>query len=339
MPTIRYAGESYVAELGENVLDVLLREGVDKSYSCRQGICLSCITHCAEGEISDGAQKNIKHSIAKQGYFLACQAKVGGDMVLATPDTAALYTRTKVKSVEDVNDNVIRLVLQAATPLYYHAGQYANLRRPDGLSRSYSMASVPFLDSGLEFHIRRMPGGRMSNWIADHLKVGHSIDLQGPNGSCYYLTDEIDKPLLLIGTGSGLAPLYGIARDALFSGHTGPVHFYHGSAGMDGLYFRDRMKDIAELHPHFNYVPCLSKGAPPTGVRGGRASEAALADFPNLKGWIVYICGEPDMVHDMQEQAFIAGAAIRDIHADAFEYRDKRSEPREPPDDKSDDGL
>jgi len=327
--TIRYAGESYPAEPGEKVLDVLLRNNVDKSYSCRQGVCLSCITRCTEGDISEDAQKNIKPTLAKQGYFLACQAVITSDMVLATPDNAALYTRTKVRSIDSYGPDILRLVLQPATPLYYHAGQYANLRRPDGLSRSYSMASVPFLDGALEFHIRKMPTGRMSNWIADHLKVGHSLDLQGPNGTCYYLTDEIEKPLLLIGTGTGLAPLYGIARDALFSGHTGPVHLYHGSGSMDGLYFRDRMKELSDLHGHFNYVPCLSRGDVPEGVRSGRASEIALEDFPDLAGYNVYICGEPDMVHDMQEQAFLAGATLADIHADAFEYRDKRAEARE----------
>jgi len=328
LPTIRYAGESYDAEVGEKVLDVLLRNGVDKSYSCRLGVCLSCISTCAEGELSDGAQKNIKPTLAHQGYFLACQAVITGDMVLATPDSAALYTRTKVKTLEELNDNVVRLVLQPATPLYYHAGQYANLRRPDGLSRSYSMASVPFLDGALEFHIRKMHGGRMSNWIADHLKVGHSIDLQGPNGACYYLTDDIQRPLLLIGTGTGLAPLYGIARDALFSGHAGPIQLYHGSATTDGLYLNQRLKDLAELHSHFKYVPCLSRDDAGAGVRAGRASEAALADFPDLAGWNIYICGEPEMVHDMQEKVYLAGAALADIHADAFEYRDKRAEAR-----------
>ncbi len=329
MPTIKYAGESYDAEIGEIVLDVLLRNGVDKSYSCRHGVCLSCISTCAEGEISEGAQKNIKPTLARQGYFLACQAVISGDMVLANLDNAALYTRTKVRTLEELSDTVMRLILQPATPLYYHAGQYANLRRPDGLSRSYSMASVPFLDGGLEFHIRKMPGGRMSNWIAEHLKVGHSIDLQGPNGACYYLTDDIQKPLLLIGTGTGLAPLYGIARDALFSGHVGPVHLYHGSDSTDGLYLRERLKDLADLHAHFNYIPCLSRGWAGDGVRKGRASEVALADFPDLAGWSVYICGEPEMVHDMQQQVYLAGAALSDIQADAFEYRDKRAEARE----------
>jgi NAD(P)H-flavin reductase len=229
-----------------------------------------------------------------------------------------------VKTVEKLSGEVTRLVLQPATPLYYHAGQYITLRRPDGLARSYSLASVPFLDMALELHIRRMPDGRMSNRISDELQVGQDLEFQGPNGHCFYASDDPHKPLLLIGTGTGLAPLYGVLRDALFSGHKGEIRLYHGSRLDTGLYLRKRLIEIAGQHSNFHYHPCVSSGVAPANYKSGRASDIALEETEDLKGWSVYLCGDPGMVQDTQRKVYLAGAATRDIHADAFQFRDLR---------------
>ncbi|MBT3789112.1 MAG: 2Fe-2S iron-sulfur cluster binding domain-containing protein [Alphaproteobacteria bacterium] len=324
MSKIRYGSDVFPANPGENVLDVLLRNKMDVPYSCRKGVCMSCISRLDEGRPSPRSQENLKKSLVDQGYFLACKADVTGDMSIAAPDDATLYSRARVKVLQKLSGDVIRLVLQPATPLYYHAGQYVTLRRGDGLTRSYSMASVPFLDTALEFHVRQMPDGLMSNWIANDLKEGDDLEFQGPNGSCYYFSDDPQKPMLLIGTGSGLAPLYGIVRDALFSGHKGDIRLYHGSRLDAGLYLKKRLFDLADQHQNFWYQPCVSSGVAPSECKSGRASEVALEELEDLSGWNVYLCGDPGMVKDTQRKAYLAGAATGDIYSDAFEYRDVR---------------
>lgn len=328
MPTITYEGETYDAEPGQTVLDVLLGAGVDLPYSCRKGICLSCVVKCSSGDIPEGCQKGLKPTLVSERYLLACMATATSDMELASSDDALLYNRASVKEIEELGGEVYRLLLRPATPIYYHAGQFLNLRRPDGLVRSYSLASVPFLDSALEFHIKRMTRGRMSNWIIDDLKVGDSLDLQGPNGACFYVAGKAEQPMLLIGAGSGLAPLYGIARDALFSSHSGEIHFYHGSRTVDGLYYQDRLKDMAGQYDNFFYHPCVTKDAAPDGVREMRANEAAFADFSDLTDWRVFLCGLPDMVNEARQNAYLMGAAMADILVDAYEYRDLRETER-----------
>jgi NAD(P)H-flavin reductase len=229
--------------------------------------------------------------------------------------------------------SICRLRLRTATPLFYHAGQFVNLRRGDGLVRSYSLASVPRLDDVLELHIKRLGGGQMSNWIYNDLTVGEPLDIQGPNGDCYYIGGQPDRPLLLIGNGSGLAPLYGILRDALADGHVGPIHLYHGSRMAKGLYYGDELLALAQANENFHYNPCLSgdtdEAPPELGAKPGRAEAVALAEHPDLSGWGVYLCGYPPMVQTAKKQAFLAGAALQDILADSFELRDLRRLRRE----------
>jgi len=327
VPEIRFGKEIFQAEQGENLLDVLLRNDADVPWSCRQGVCMSCVMRLDEGEVNSQSRENLKPASVEQGYFLVCKADVTGDMSIGTPDDSTLYARARVSTLEKLAGDVTRLVLQPATPLFYHAGQYVTLRRADGLARSYSLASVPFLDQALEFHIRTMPEGRMSNWIANDLREGDDLEFQGPTGTCYYISDNPEKPMLLIGTGTGLAPLYGILRDALFSGHKGEIHLYHGSRLDSSLYLKKRLFELADQYSNLHYQPCVSAGVAPSDCRAGRASEAALEDHPDLVGWDVFLCGDPGMVRDTQRKVYLAGAATIDIHADAFEYRNRRESP------------
>ena len=168
----------------------------------------------------------------------------------------------------------------------------------------------------------------MSNWIYEDLEPGEALDIQGPNGSCFYIPDNRERPLLLIGNGSGLSPLVGIARDALNDGHSGPIHLYHGTRLTAGLYLDKPLRALAEEYANLSYIPCLSREETAE-TKHGRAEDVALADHPDLAGWRVFLCGYPPMVRDMQRRAFMAGAALPDIYIDPFELRDLRTKPRE----------
>lgn len=100
---------------------------------------------------------------ARAGYFLACTCVPEGDLAIASPPDAALYGRATVCGVERLSPHICRLFLDPATALYYHPGQFINLRRFDGLTRSYSLASVPRRDALVEIHVKRLPSGRMSH--------------------------------------------------------------------------------------------------------------------------------------------------------------------------------
>lgn len=331
LPRIIFQDTEYGVEEGETVLDALLRQNVDLPFSCRKGSCLTCVLRAIDGEISPAATKGLKPTLVEQGFFLPCLCEPKGLLTLASPDEAAIFGRAVVTDKKIVTPSVCRLRLQPATALYYRAGQFLNLRRYDGLARSYSLASVPHLDDGLELHVKRMPGGQMSNWIFDELDIGDGLDIQGPNGNCFYTPDRPEQSLMLIGTGTGLAPLVGIARDALHSGHSGPICLYHGSREADGLYLVDELSALAADHGNFHYVPCVSGNDVPAGIRSGRADVLALGDVTDLSAWRVFLCGHPAMVNATKKMAYLAGAAMADIMADPFDFQELRAKHREAP--------
>ncbi len=329
MVEIGFDGAVYDCRESETVLLALVRQGVDLPYSCRKGACLTCMLRAVEGEVPPVAQDGLKDTLRLQGYFLPCVCTPEQPLELTRPDEAQTFGRITVVAVERLAPKIARVVLEPATPLYYRAGQFINLRRADGLSRSYSLASVPRLDRHLAVHVKRLPGGRMSSWIFDELEPGGRLDFQGPNGSCFYVSGDPSQGLLLICNGSGLGSLLAIARDALKDGHSGPVHLYHGTRHPEGLYLRDEIEVLAAEHDNFTYVPCVSGPRFPPECRAGRADVVALAERPDLTGWRIYLCGYAPMGHGAKKMAYLAGATPSDIYADAFELQDLRREPRD----------
>ena len=193
----------------------------------------------------------------------------------------------------------------------FHAGQFVTLRRPHGLRRSYSLAAPPNKQNQLELQVRHLPGGVLSGWLCTELEIGERVDLFGPEGSCFYLADDPTRPLLLIGTGTGLAPLMGVVRDALAQGHTGSIRLYHGSRHADGLYLQNELNALAAMHPNFFYTACTS-------VDGPRADATAFKEIPDTAGYRVYLCGHPEMIKSAQRKAFLLGASLSDIYIDPF---------------------
>lgn len=303
---------------GETVLDALLRDNIDVPNSCRQGACQSCMVRSLDVEPPVASQCGLKDVLRKQKHFLACLCYPEQDMVITLSQQPEFYTEGTVVDKKPLNQETLLLTIECKEPLDYYAGQFVNLKRADGLMRSYSIANSRSHDRKLTFHIRRLAGGRFSEWVHQELLVGDRIAVSDPQGLCYYLPNRPEQNMLLIGTGSGLAPLVGIITEALQQGHTGDIHLFHGSREMDGLYWIEEMLELERQYPNFHYTPCVSRGDSPEGVAIGRANDVALNRLPDLKGWRVFLCGHPEMVNETKRQAYLNGASLKDIYADAF---------------------
>ena len=326
---LRFGGVDYEVLPKETVLDALLRHGLDVPFSCKKGVCQSCLMRATDGAVPATAQHGLKETLRDHGCFLSCLCRPTENLDLAAPDDALAFVRATVTRVERLSPAVARVRLTPAEPFEYRAGQFVSLRRSDGLTRSYSLASVPRLDDHLEIHVKRLSCGEMSTWIFDRLQPGETVDLAGPNGTGYYLPGRPEQPLLLIGNGTGLAPLIGIAHDALAEGHSGPIDLYHGTRHGEGLYLHRDLTELAERYENFRYHPCLSGPARMQGCKAGRAEAIAFADHTTLSGCRVFLCGYPPMVKAAKKAAYLAGAALDDIHADPFELRELRRVPRD----------
>lgn len=318
MPAIQFQDVTHALREGETVLECLNRQGVVIPSSCRSGVCQTCLMRATAGTPPPAAQNGLKPTLKEQGYFLACLCRPQEDLQIALAgEDVAPRTSATVLSKEALNSDIVRLSLRCKKPLDYRAGQFAHLRRNDGLTRSYSLPGPPREDGVIEFHVRRLPDGEMSEWIHEALSPGDSVEVAGPYGDCFYTSDAEEQGLLLIGTGSGLAPLWGIVSDALKQGHTRPIRLYHGSWKPEGLYLVEELRQLSAEHPNFVYVPCVDADPLP-GYRHGRADQVAFTDLPDLKGWRVYLCGHPEMVKSAKKRAFLSGASMSHIYADPF---------------------
>lgn len=318
MCAITYRGKQYSRNADETVLDTLLRNGVNVPYSCRAGACQTCMLHCLNGNVPERAQNELKPALKKLNYFLACQCQPEEDLEVALPDDEDVYVSARLIEKQQLSPTVWRFLLETAVPMFYHAGQFVNLKHESGWVRSYSLASLPAEDNYLELQVRRMPEGQMSHWLIDAFNEGMHIELEGPNGHCIYTDGQPDKPMLMVGTGTGLAPLIGIVRDALHQQHAGPIYLYHGARSQDEIYLHDRLTLMSEEHDNLHYYACVSGDDVGEDMLAGRAADIAMQHHPDLKGYRLFLCGSPDMVREMRKNAFLAGAAMPDISADAF---------------------
>jgi CDP-4-dehydro-6-deoxyglucose reductase, E3 len=318
MPAITYEDHSYSLGEGESVLDCLAREGHDIPSSCRSGVCHSCMLRATSGDLPAAAQKGLKDAHRAQGYFLSCCCHPEGDLTVARADDATQKVSARVLRKEALNDRVLRVVLETDEPLDYFPGQFVNFSRPGGLVRSFSLASVPALGDELEFHVALVLGGSMSGWLHNEAAPGDPLELLGPLGNCFYVSGNPEQPLFMLGTGTGLAPLYGIVRDALHQGHSGPIHLFHGALVASDLYLTESLRELDSKHENFTYHACVRDEPGEEWMEQGAVDTLALETISDLKGWKVFLCGNPDLVKQVQRKTFMAGANMKDIHADAF---------------------
>ena len=316
--TVGYKGERFSVAAGETVLDVLLRNGVEVAHACRSGVCRSCMMGASPGTVPEAAQAGLREVEQRQGMFLACLCRPHGELHVRDLDDQAAVSAELVE-VTHLSDSVVRLRLQPHDTFDYEAGQYVALRRPDGLTRSYSLASLPS-EPWLELHLRRVPDGRMSSWAYDDARPGMTVSLRGPYGTCCHVDDSPEVPILMVGVGTGLAPLWGVLRQALASGHTGPITLIQASAEPRGLYMRDELRGLVDAHPQLRIRPCVLRGG------GGEIEERGadalaveqLRESGNAAAHLAYVCGDSAIVQRVRRGLFMAGMSARRIFVDAF---------------------
>jgi len=308
MTAVRYGDIVADVAEGETALDALIRRGAPVRHACRAGSCGSCMLKVVDGVPSTASQAGLKDAWKARGYFLPCVCRPDGDLTVAELDDDARMPGTIV-GLDPLSADVLRVRLTVDGPFGYRPGQFLTVVRSDGLARSYSIASLPD-EPWLELHVRLLPHGRMSGWLRDHARVGERVAVLGPSGDCFYVPGRPEQPLLLAGTGTGLSPLYGILRDALRHGHTGPMHLVHGALRASGLYLQGALRDLAQEHEQVDYIPTVLD-------RDGPLEQVILGRFA-ATGWRAFLCGDPTLVTGLRKKLFLSGLALRDIHADAF---------------------
>ena len=329
------SGRSFEADAGETMLAAGIRQGVGLPYGCKDGACGSCKCKKLSGTVVHGPhqEKALSAQEEADGYVLTCCGTATSDVVLESRQVthAGAFPIKKmparVAQLERLSHDVMRVKLQlpAADVMQFHAGQYIEFILRDGARRSYSMANAPhrLLETGapmVDLHIRHMPGGKFTDHVFGAMKEKEILRIEGPYGS-FYLRDDSPKPIVMLASGTGFAPVKAILEHMQFMGITRDVVLYWGGRRPHDLYLDAWVREQQAAMPHLRYVPVVSDALPEDGWTGrtGFVHQAVLQDLPDLSGHQVYACGAPIVV-DSARKDFTERAALpeEEFYADAF---------------------
>lgn len=315
MAVITFEGSTIELAEGETVLDGLLRQGRAVAYGCRSGVCQACMLEVAGETDVTAAQRGLTAAQKRLRYFLSCQCRPTADLDVRRSAWGGDLAQAIVVDKTWLSPDVMRLRLRADFAGYF-AGQYVTLWKNDHLARSYSLASHPQIDPYLEFHIRHQPQGQFSSWLATHVMSNDVLFVQGPMGTCVYRARP-EQPLLLVAMGTGLGPVYGILRDALYQEHEGPVYLVVGARHGHQLYLQEELQQLQQTYPSLRLHVVIQQGVA-NGAQVADIYQYCAALCPDLRHFRVFICGPQTFVERLRQQALQAGAEPTEISVDSF---------------------
>ncbi len=312
---------------GVNLLDALRANDIPVSYSCLAGRCGTCRCKVLDGHPLASASEARRPLATEDEYVLACQTFLTESCTIEIPEPdevvvhPARIIKATVLAIEDQTHDIKRIRLKPAKPIAFSPGQYAQLQFTPEHIRPYSMAGLAD-DDELEFHLRLVPEGRVTGYVADTLKVGDAVRVTGPLGSAY-LRRRHEGPMLCVAGGTGLAPILSIIRGVIAERMTNPIHLYFGVRSERDIYGREWLDELQRRHPQLHVHLIVASGLSglsgmSAGARQGLVTEAIAQDWPRLDGFHAYLCGAPPMVEATTLLIRRMGVKAEQIHADAF---------------------
>ena len=326
------SGVIFTVNEGESILTAALRQGVMLPYSCKNGTCGSCKGTLESGEVHYPFHPPLaldREEIG-EGYALLCQAEPIEDLVIRAREIEAVRdihvrkmpTRVIEKTLLTPDVMRIKIKLPSAQRLQFLAGQYLEILLSGGKRRAFSIASSPQSEDVIELHIRHVEGGGFTGWVFDELKERDILRIEAPLGTFFIRNDQTARPMIMMGGGTGFAPLKSMIEDLLAHHDTRPLHLFWGVRSYDELYMHEQALEWAAQNDHIQYSCALSE--PSDNIQGesftGFVHEAVLNQYPDLGGFDIYMSGPPAMI-DAGRTAFQEnGAEQRRIFFDSFEF-------------------
>jgi len=324
------SGREFSLEPGDSVLNCALRQRVVLQYGCRNGRCSSCKYFVLDGEVDFGKTSPycLTDNEKDEGWALLCQARALSDLVIRDQDSsdrddAAIITPldhpAQIAAVDQLSVSLWRLQLDLVNPIRFYAGQYIEVEAlgQRGNWRCYSIASSPASPDRIELIVKRIPGGGFSDQI-DRLVPGFELTIRGPYGMSYLRAGN--RPVLLVATGSGIAPLLSILRYCSAENVDRSLQFYYGARRQRDLIFRDEIRELEARTPRFFFKPALSAPIAGDEWRGavGRITQVLQREILDASPYDAYICGQPEMCESVSTLLLAKGIPENRIFRDDF---------------------
>jgi 3-phenylpropionate/trans-cinnamate dioxygenase ferredoxin reductase subunit len=300
-------GERIPVRPGSTLVDAALAGRVVIPTDCCSGQCDTCRVRIVSGEVDEAGTRDMD-------TVLACQARVTGSAEIAfEAPLPAKQGRGEVLSVAPLARDIVEVRIGLDEPHPYRPGQYVKVRFPNCPSRDYSPTgpmSGGWDEGTMAFHIRLYPGGVVSGALNSRIRPGDRIWVDGPYGHAFHRRGA--SRLVLVGTGTGWAPLWSIAREARLREPQRPLSIVIGARDPRHLYMGDALAWLRRTG--VEDITLASTGDVEAGspVRRGRPTEFLPPLEPRD---VVHVAGAPAMVEAVKEMARAAGAAC---YADPF---------------------
>lgn len=323
--TIRDADIVFGCDPTQNVLDAAETAGWAIPYSCRKGVCDTCVGSLVTGELDVAG----RGSVCGPGEVRLCCARPKSDVVIVPKRvehrmppvrkrlTTTVYRRRQVAPGVTILD--LRYPIGRRTP--FRAGQFLNIILDDGDTRSYSLANSPQHNDLAQLHVRHEPGGVFSARILQQLEFHDRVEIEAPFGEFFIedTADGADEPIILMATGTGFAPMQSIILDHIARRFTRPIHLYWGARTIDDLYLLDVVASWTRRYSWLRFTPVLSRPHPGWEGVAGHIQNAVISDHPNLSTDQIYACGSEAMINSAADALTRErGVDPARFHADAF---------------------
>ena len=316
------------------VLDAALDAGLNLLHSCKSGNCGACRARLLQGKVEypNGRPLGLSDSEVAEGLILLCQARARSDLSIDAFELSVAGQAPikrlpcRIERVQCWAHDVIGMFLRlpAAERFEFLPGQYIDIILSDGRRRSFSIASPPHDSRLLELHVRRVPGGELTEQLFAGETPGTLLTIEGPLGHFVYRAPTVptsdDPPMLLIGGGTGLAPLKSILRHVIENDLRREMSLYWGVRSERDLYAHDALEDMARRAPNFRYLPVLSEPSSQWQGRRGWVHQAVLEDTLRLERHDVYASGPPAMIEAVRRDFALRGVAPERLFFDSFDY-------------------
>ena len=330
--TNQNSGRVFGVRADETVLDAAQRHGISLPYSCRNGTCAACMATLIEGSVEHEQYDKTALSDAQleSSKILLCRAHPLRDLTISADEIEALDNVViqtlpcRVVSLEKLTHDVMKITLMLQKDVIFNfiAGQYIDIILRDGRRRGFSVASAPASGSHLELHVRHVPNGRFTTRIFQGMKVRDILRFEGPLGT-FFLRDSLKQHAVLIGGGTGFAPLNAVIEDQLSKSKPRSMHLFWGVRTADDFYYLDRIRSWLEEHgDKFAFTPVISEPQNSSDWDGetGWVHDAVLKRYPNLSNVQVYASGPPPMIEAIRAAFPEHGLSDEDLFYDSFEF-------------------
>jgi len=327
------SGHEFFAEENETILQAALKQGIGLPYGCRNGACGKCAGEVISGQTEYDIDALCSQAKKEQqdGKTLFCQARAVSDLeikvreIIKSTDIEFKTLPCRLEKLELLTHDVMKLLLKLPETerLQFMAGQYLDILLKDGKRRAFSIANAPHDDDYIELQIRHVPDGHFGDFVFDGLKEKTLMRIEGPLGN-YFLREDSDRPIILMGGGTGFAPLKSMLEHVFFTKLDRPIHLFCGVRSKRDLYMDEMVRSWLSQYPNLKYTAVLSEPTAEDNWQGetGFVHESVVSHYPDLSGFDVYLSGPPPMIKAGMDLFYEKGLPETQIYSDSFEYSD-----------------